>query len=46
MVTLALQLAIDHDDDGITFDKHGPDRLGNFFPLGGSLSSGVSFLHG
>ena len=30
MVMLALQMAIDHDDDGITFDKHGPDRLGNF----------------
>ena len=41
-----LQLAIDHDDDGITFDKHGPDRLGNFFPSGGSLSSGASYLHG
>ena len=42
----ALQLAIDHDDDGMTFDKHGPDKLGNFCPSGGSLSSGVSFLHG
>ena len=39
-----LQLAIDHDDNGITIDKYGPDRLGNFFPSGGSLSSGVSFL--
>ena len=23
-------LAIDHDDDGITLDKYGPNRLGNF----------------
>ena len=34
--TSALQLAIDHDDGGITFDKHGP------FPSGGSSSSGAS----
>ena len=40
----ALQLAVDHDDDGTTFDKYGQDRLGNFFPSGGSLSSGVSVL--
>ena len=46
MVTSTLQLAIDHDDNGITFDKHGPDRLGNFFPSGGSLSLGASLLHG
>ena len=46
VVMSVLQLAIDHDDDGITFDKHGPDRLGNFFPSGGSLSSGASSLHG
>ena len=45
LVTSALQLAIDQDDDGIIFDKHGPDRLSNFFPSGGSLSSGAS-LHG
>ena len=44
MVMSALQLVIDHDDDGITFDKHGPDRLGKFFPSGGSLSSGASFV--
>ena len=46
LVTSALQLAIDHNDDGITFNKHDPDRLGDFFPSGGSLSSGASFLHG
>ena len=46
LVTSVLQLAIDHDNDSITFDKHGPDRLGNFFPSGGSLSSEASFLHG
>ena len=40
-----IQVAIDHDDDGgITFDKYGPDRLGNSFPSSGSLSSGASFL--
>ena len=44
LVMSALQLAIDHDDDGgITFDKYGPDRLGNSFPSGGSLSSEASF---
>ena len=31
LVMSALQLAIDHDDDGITSNKHGPERLGNFF---------------
>ena len=45
-VMLVLQLEIDHDDDGITCDKYGRDRLGNFFSLGGSLSSGASSLHG
>ena len=46
VVTSALKLAIDHTDDDITFDNHGPDRLGNFVPSGGSLSSGVPLLHG
>ena len=32
MVTSALQLAIGHDDDGITFDTYNPNRLGNSFP--------------
>ena len=41
MVTSALQLAIDHDDDSITFDIYDPNRLGNSFPSGGSLSSGA-----
>ena len=45
LVTSVLQLAIDHNDDSITFDKHVPDRVSNLFPLGGSLSSGESFLH-
>ena len=31
----ALQLAIDHDDDGITFDIYNPNRLGNSFPSDG-----------
>ena len=44
LVMSALQLAIDHDDDGITFDKYDPNRLGNSFPSGESLSSGASFL--
>ena len=38
----ALQLAIDYNDDGIPFDIYDPNRLGNSFPLGGSLSSGAS----
>ena len=44
VVTSALQLAIDHDDDGITFDIYDPNRLGNSFPSGGSLSSGAYIL--
>ena len=28
MVTSALQLAVDHDDNGIAFDKYDPNRLG------------------
>ena len=31
------------DTPMITFDKHGPDRLGNFVPSG---TSGAFFLHG
>ena len=35
LVTSALQLAIDHDDNGITFDiyAYDPNRLGNSFPF-------------
>ena len=40
LVTSALQLAIDDDDR--TFDND-PDALGNFFPSGGSLYSGVAY---
>ena len=46
VVMSVLQLAIDQDDDGITFNKHDPGRLSNFFLSGGSLSSGASFLYG
>ena len=40
MDTSALQLAIDHYDDGITLDKHAP------FPSGRSWSSGASSYMG
>ena len=42
----AQQLAIDHDDNGTTFDKHGPDKLGNFVPSGVSLFSEASSYMG
>ena len=40
LVMSALQLPIDHDDDGITFDIYNPNGLGNSFPTGGRLSLG------
>ena len=38
----ALQLAIDHDDDGVTFDKYDPTRFGNSFPSVRRVASGGS----